>query len=126
MEKRKREERIGIPPLQELMQNSYLEFYADIINAMSDDFEEEELITCIVNQSENCEIHYQFLITGLRRLVLTELLDDLNYVHFLRLHESLRNSSKHLENSEINTLVTTIEKVNKVWTEETKYNHKNL
>lgn len=117
---------IGIPHFSILGFKSYLEFYFEILDALSEDFEDNELISYPIKENEESEIIYQFYINGLRKAVLTETLDTLSSIDGIEDLSTLLGSKRFSEQSDIQrllNLISLIKSVNDKWNDEAQYNH---
>lgn len=115
----------GIPTTTEL-KSSYFELYTQIINALSDDFDDSELITYSVKTHDSTEIIYQFYINGLRKVVLGELLNKINTIDSKELYDFTVRSlppTAQIDMTKFYSFLKIVDNVKELWTDETKFNH---
>lgn len=108
-------EYVGIPYFADVEKKSYLDMYFSIIETIDDDFDKDkELINWDVN-----DIKYRFYLDGLRRAVLTELLDTLGNVSKDIVNDNVVTD----ENENASKFYNLLHHLQDKWTPELKYSH---
>ncbi|WES96840.1 hypothetical protein P2W68_18575 [Chryseobacterium arthrosphaerae] len=107
----------GIPPLYKAEKETYLQFYFDLLQSMSD-LKDRELISFVVREQPS-DLIYSFYMDGLRRLALGEILDMIkkSKSSMSDWNDALKNNSDFLELFELTNFVQ------ENWTEDLKFLH---
>lgn len=119
-----------IPYYTEVSKNSYLEMYLDLMEALDCDHESEENPLITYQGKPNFEngifenVFYEFYINGLRKVVLEELLNKINFLDASAFDRDLANLSRH--SNQYGEFARIISAVNNTWDEKVKYNHQQL